>query len=154
MNKSINLIWHTEKRKVKDLKLFPNNPRQATEKQYKDLEKSLDNFNIVDPLIINTDNVVIGGNFRLKILKAKGIQEVDVRVPNRLLTDKEANELNLRLNKNSGEWDFDILANWDENLLLDVGFSELDLNIDLNPKEKEVDNLETQNECPSCGYKW
>jgi len=114
--------WKTEKRKISELKPFPGNPRQANEKQWKDLERSLDKFNLADPLVINTDNTVIGGNFRLKVLKEKGIKEVDVRVPNRKLTRKEAEELNLRLNKNQGEWDESLLANFDEDLLKDVGF--------------------------------
>ncbi len=73
--------WSTAKRKVKDLKPCEWNPRQATEKQTQDLTKSIEKFNLADPLIINTDNVLIGGHFRLKVLKDKGIAEVDVRVP-------------------------------------------------------------------------
>jgi len=122
--------WHNEKRKLKDLKPFEGNPRKATEKEVQDLNNSLTKFNLADPLVINTDNTVIGGNFRLKILKEKGIEEVDVRVPNRTLTRKEAEELNIRLNKNSGEWDYDILANFDEDLLKETGF-----------KDEELDNI-------------
>ena len=119
--------WHNEKRKLKDLKPFEGNPRKATEKEVQDLNNSLTKFNLADPLVINTDNTVIGGNFRLKILKEKGIEEVDVRVPNRTLTRKEAEELNIRLNKNSGEWDYDILANFDEDLLKETGFEDEEL---------------------------
>jgi len=121
------IVWHTEKRKISELIPAEYNPRQATEKQWKDLEKSLEKFNLADPIVINKNNRVIGGHFRLKILQAKGVEEVDVRVPNRLLTEEEERELNLRLNKNLGEWDLDKLANFDEELLKDVGFSQEEL---------------------------
>ena len=116
--------WHTEKRKLADLKDWERNPRQATAKQKEDLEKSLNRFDLADPLIINTDNTIIGGHFRKRILKEKGIEEVDVRIPSRKLTDKEVEELNLRLNKNLGEWNLDLLANFSEDLLKDVGFDD------------------------------
>ena len=135
------IIWRTEKRKVSELKPFPGNPRKFTEKEWKNLENSLDRFNLADPIIINTDNTVIGGNFRLAILKKKGIKEVDVRVPSRPLTEEEATELNLRLNKNVGEWDFDLLANFDEDLLKNIGWEseELDKIFGLNVQEDEFD---------------
>jgi len=131
--------WRTEKRRIDELKEFPGNPRKASEKQVKDLDESLKRFNVADPLVINTDGTVIGGNFRLKRLKEMGIKEVDVRVPSRELTRKEMEELNLRLNKNTGEWDFDLLANFGENLLKGVGFEsvELDKIYDLGLQDKE-----------------
>ena len=123
-----NLItWRNEKRKVEDLKPFENNPRKATEKEITGLSESLAKFNIADPLIINTDGTVIGGNFRLSLLKQQGIKEVDVRVPSRTLTKEEADELNLRLNKNLGLWDNDLLAKFNEDLLKNVGFTQEEL---------------------------
>jgi len=52
--------------------------------------------------------------------------------------EAQERELNLRLNKNLGEWDFDALANFDENLLKDVGFDpkELDFIFQLDADEK------------------
>ena len=53
----------------------------------------------------------------------RGAEQVDVRVPNRKLTEEELKEYNLRSNKNTGEWDFDILTTqFQENMLKDVGF--------------------------------
>lgn len=138
------LIWHNEKRKVSDLKPFEGNPRQATEKEVKDLSMSIERFNLADPLVINIDNIVIGGNFRLRVLKEKGIKEIDVRVPNRVLTKKEAEELNIRLNKNQGLWDFDLLANFDEELLKDTGFTGEELDEIFNLKNGEEFNVEKE----------
>ena len=123
------LIWHSETRLVKDLKPFENNPRQANQKEYDDLKKSIDKFNVAEPLVINLDNTVIGGNFRKNVLDKSEIKEVQVQVPNRALTKEEANELNIRLNKNQGRWDFNILANFGEELLLEAGFEENELQI-------------------------
>ena len=133
------IIWKTEKRKLADLKPFEGNPRKATEKEVKDIDKSLERFNLADPLVINTTNTIIGGHLRYNRLKAKGIKEVDVRVPSRKLTGKEAEELCLRLNKNTGSFDFDLLANFEEDLLKKIGWEseELDKIFGLEQDEKE-----------------
>jgi len=122
------IIWKNEKRKISELKQFEGNPRQANEKETEDLNKSLDRFNLAEPLVINTTGEVIGGNFRLRLLQQKRIEQADVRVPDRELTREEAKELNLRLNKNQGSWQLDLLANFSEDLLKDIGWnsSELD----------------------------
>ena len=117
------IVWKTEKRKVSELIPFENNPRRVTEKEIQGLSDSLDKFDLAAPLVINTNGKVIGGNFRLSLLKQKGIKTIDVRVPNRTLTKEEEDELNLRLNKNLGLWDNKILAKFNEDLLKNVGFS-------------------------------
>jgi len=104
--------WKTEQRDIKDLKPNDKNPRYFTEKGISDLSKSLDKFGVADPIIINTDNKIIGGHARIKVLQMQGVKSVDVRVPDKLLTDKQAEELLIRLNANiAGDWNFDILAN-------------------------------------------
>lgn len=133
------ITWTNEKRKISDLSPAEYNPRQLTEKQAKDLDASLERFNLCDPIIINADNKIIGGHQRINILKRRGAVDVDVRVPSRQLTEHEEKELNLRLNKNLGEWDFDLLAGFDQEMLLDVGFdsAELDKMFQLEPDAKD-----------------
>jgi len=140
------ISWTTNKRKITDLKPSEYNPRQASEKEVKDLTLSLERFSLADPIVINKDNTIIGGHFRLKILQDKGVEEVDVRVPDRQLTHEEEKELNLRLNKNLGQWNLDMLANFDEELLKVVGFSseELDEIFDLNAEEPEKFDLKKE----------
>jgi DNA modification methylase len=139
--------WHTEKRKVKDLKLFDGNPRKMTEKQAEQLLDSLKKFNYVELIVIDQNNRVIAGNMRVQALKKLGLEneEIEVRVPSRPLTEEEAREYLLRSNKNTGEWDWDLLANFDEDLLQRVGFEgeELDkiFDLDLGEKEDEVPEL-------------
>lgn len=134
------LAWHSEKRKLSELNPAEYNPRQWTEKETKDLTTSLEKFNLADPVIINKDNTIISGHFRYRILKSKnGNSEIDVRVPDRLLSKDEERELNIRLNKNLGEWNLDLLSNFSEDLLKDVGFesTELDKIFQLEPSEKD-----------------
>jgi len=125
------LTWKTERRKVADLVPYKHNPRKITPEQAKQLTASLEKFNLAEIPAINTDNTIIAGHQRLAILKAagRGKELVDVRVPNRKLTEAELKEYNLRSNKNTGEWDFDILtANFPEDMLKDVGFDMSDIN--------------------------
>jgi len=145
--------WHSETRKLADLKPATYNPRRMTEKQAQDLETSIDRFALADPLVINLDNTIIGGHMRYRILRKRGVAEADVRVPDRQLTEAEERELNLRLNKNLGEWDFDLLSGFDEALLKDVGFGE-----DLFPAFSEVSEKADRGtkmiKCPKCGHEF
>lgn len=126
------LEWHNEKRKVKELIPADYNPRYLTDKDRYDLEQSITRFNEVEPVVINIgsrNNVLIGGHQRLIIYADLGKEEIDVRVPNRELTIEEETELNLRLNKNTGSWDWNKLKDIDINKLLDVGFRDEELSI-------------------------
>jgi DNA modification methylase len=109
-------------------RLIPSeyNPRQASDKEYGDLKTSIERFGIKDPAIVNCApnrvNVIIGGHFRVRVAKDLGYTQfpvVYVSIPD---IEKEQ-ELNLRLNKNLGSFDFDLLANFDKDMLSDVGFS-------------------------------
>jgi ParB-like chromosome segregation protein Spo0J len=139
------LQWHTEKRIVNNLIPYEGNPRKMSEEQVKQLRRSLEKFNLVEIPAIDLDNKIIAGHQRLKIMQLlnRGNEEVDVRVPNRKLTDDEFREYNLRSNKNLGDWDFDELANYDENLLLEAGFSEEEINRKMNlDLEEDIENEE------------
>jgi len=96
------------------------------------------------------ENVIIGGHMRFECLKDLGYTEVPVielNIPN---LDKEK-ELCIRLNKNGGEFDWDLLAEFDETLLDDVGFTSEEVDeifddMDTNPEvfdlEKELKKLD------------
>jgi ParB-like chromosome segregation protein Spo0J len=155
--------WHNEKRKISDLAPYVANPRQITEKQAKDLKTSLDKFGLADPLIVNTNNDLIGGHQRKKILEtlmgADPDFEVDVRVPDRELTIDEMRELNVRLNKNVAEWNFDTLANnFELDDLRDWGFEEREFDVYYPQDFKEYDESIADEvemiECPECGHRF
>lgn len=115
---------------IAELNLAPYNPRIWSDKAIVDLTASIKKFGIVDPIIVNSaqnrKNIVIGGHFRLKVAKDLGYKEVPVVFINIPSLQKEK-ELNLRLNRNTGEWDFELLKSFDVELLLDVGFDDSDL---------------------------
>ncbi len=112
--------------KSNDLIMAEYNPRQLTKDQYSQLKDSITRFGLVDPLIVNKNkerkNILVGGHQRFKIAKEMGIDEIPcVEVDLTLDAEKE---LNIRLNKNVGEWDYDALANYfDVGELTDWGFS-------------------------------
>ncbi len=101
------LVWHTEQRKVSDLVKLGYNPRKRNEKKQKELEDSLNKFNLVDTPVVNLDNSLISGERRLEVLCETGRRDelIDVRVPNRMLTEEEVKEYNLLANTHAGEWD-------------------------------------------------
>ena len=90
--------------------------------------------------------MVIGGHFRLHIAKELGISEVPVVYLNIPNLEREK-ELNLRLNKNTGDWDYELLKEFDTELLLDIGFNDLDLsNIWDDVLEIEEDEFNVEEE--------
>ena len=134
-----------EEIEISKLKPATYNPRQISTKQYNDLKKSIERFGLVDPIIINKNgNVVVGGHQRLKICKELKHTEIDCVVLD--LNKEEERELNIRLNKNTGEFDMDILANeFDIDQLTDWGFKhiDLDINIDKLDENPYTDKVES-----------
>lgn len=125
------LTWHIEQRKISELKVWDKNPRYTTDKDKADLDKSIKKFDYVEVVIININNTIIGGHQRIDRMKEAGRQEevIDVRVPNRKLSDKEFDELAVRLNKNRGQWDDNKLRNlFESDELKNWGFDEHELN--------------------------
>lgn len=121
------------------------NPRRWNQQSINNLKESIEKFGMVDPIIVNSaqnrKNIVIGGHFRLFIAKQLGYETVPVVYVNIPEIEKEK-ELNLRLNKNTGDWDFKLLAEFDTSLLADIGFSSEDLDdifgLDETPEEFDL----------------
>lgn len=115
------------------------NPRKKLtpgDKEYQKIKKSIEEFGYVDPIIINNDNTIIGGNQRAQVLKDLGIGLVDVIKIN-IEKDKEK-ALNVALNKISGEWDNEKLAE----ILKELKDMEDDLNFSLTGfEEKEFNQV-------------
>jgi ParB-like chromosome segregation protein Spo0J len=125
-----------EKKKLSELKPAPYNPRQSTAKQEKHLKASLEKFGVVEPIIYNKQTgYIVGGHFRVRELTKLGYKEVECVIVD--LNEEDERELNIRLNANTGEWDWDSLANeWDAEKLDDWG---LDLPIIMD--EPSLDEL-------------
>lgn len=150
-----------KKVKISDLKFAEYNPRKISEKQMEDLKESIRCFGFVDPIVVNKNkdrlNVIVGGHQRVKAFKEDGGKEVPCVFVD-LSLDLER-ELNVRLNKNTGEFDFDgLFREFTKDELSEWGFSnsELDWGSD---KGKIDDPLAQANtgkkpreiECQECG---
>jgi len=132
--------WNLQTRKIKELYANESNPRKLSKSDALQLERSLNKFGVCEPIVINCDGAIIGGHQRVRSLKKMGHKEVEVYVPGVPLSEEEASELNIRLNKNSGDWDYDILANcWDPVDLVDWGFTMEELHLESMPGEDEGD---------------
>lgn len=106
-----------EKRKVKELRLNPNNPRVIKDDKFSKLVQSIKEFPEmlnIRPIILDENDEVLGGNMRLRALQEAGVKEVaTIKVIN--LTEEQKKEFIIKDNLSYGEWDWDILANeWDE----------------------------------------
>ncbi len=106
------------------------NPRKWDEAAKEHLKESIQRFGAVDPLIVNRapkrKNVLIGGHFRLAVMKELGFTEVPV-IYLSIPSIKREKELNARLNRNTGEWDLEKLKSFDVDFLLKIGFDDSDL---------------------------
>lgn len=134
------LGFSTEKRKVKDLIDYEYNPRVLTQKAYADLKKSFEEFGYVEICVINKDNTILAGHQRVRVMRDLGWDdhEIEVRVPNKPLSEKKFQEYLVRSNKNTGDWDFDILANsFEQDDLYEWGFTESDF--EMNDWESDLD---------------
>lgn len=146
--------WQIELKKIDCLNEYAKNPRKLTKSAYAQLRKSIERFGLIDKPIINVDNTVIGGHQRLKALQGMGIDYVECYVPDRELSPKEIEELNIRLNKNTGEFDWDILANeWNPVELLEWGFTHKDFEDALKIDEQLKEEKPEEDTCTLCGQK-
>jgi len=129
---------------VEDLIPADYNPRKWSDKKLADLVESIKEFGIVDPGIVNCapnrKNIIVGSHMRVVAAKQLGIKEFPVVYVN-IPDIKKEKELNLRLNKNTGEFDFGLLAEFDEGFLADVGFEseEIDSIFDIETEPEQFD---------------
>ena len=105
--------------KMAELKMLPvsvlkpaeYNPRKKLkkgDKEYKKIENSIREFGFADPLVVNADMTIIGGHQRLTVAIDLGYIEVPCAVVDVDKTREKA--LNIALNKITGAWDDQMLA--------------------------------------------
>lgn len=114
------------------------NPRKAlkpSDKEYQKIKNSIQEFGYVEPIIVNYDMTVIGGHQRLTVLKDLGYTEAQCVVLH-IEDEAKVKALNIALNKISGEWNEQLLAD----LLVDL--QDAQFNLDLTGFEApEIDQL-------------
>tara|TARA_R110002020_G_scaffold212120_1_gene418544 strand:+ start:5495 stop:6034 length:540 start_codon:yes stop_codon:yes gene_type:complete len=137
--------------KIKVTKITPNanNPRLIKDDKFKKLVASIKEFPDmlrIRPIVIDENNVVLGGNMRLRACKEAGLKEVWIeKIEN--FTEAQKEEFIVKDNVGFGDWDWDILANnWDNIKLaewgMDVWQPQEDLNLEdffVEDKTEKVD---------------
>ena len=101
-----------EVKRIADMNRAAYNPRvdlQPEDEEYQAIERSLKRRGLVQPIVWNRrTNTVVSGHQRLTVLEAQGETEVTVSVVD--LDNIQEKELNVALNKITGEWDDDKLS--------------------------------------------
>lgn len=140
------LVWHTESRKVDSLLPHKKSPRKISKEQAERLKKSLENYGLVEIAAIDLDDTILAGHQRMKALQLMGQGDtmVDVRVPNRKLTDEEAEQYMIGSNAIHGDWDFDLLKGFEMDLLIDLGFDQKELDDIWNKELKKEFDVEKE----------
>lgn len=122
--------------------VIPNadNPRILKDDKFKKLVKSIKDFPEmlqIRPIVVNADNIVLGGNMRLEACKKVGLKEVTILKAEHL-TEEQQKEFIIKDNVGFGEWDWDIIANeWNTEQVEDWG---LDIPVfDLNEESEHED---------------
>jgi len=121
------------KAKLSQIKTNPNNPRLIKDDKFKKLVKSIKEFPemlSIRPIVVNEDNIVLGGNMRLKACKEAGLKEIPV-INASDLTAEQQREFIVKDNVGFGEWDWDVLGNeWDTEQLEKWGMEIIGFDVD------------------------
>ncbi len=149
--------------KISKLKPAEYNPRKMDEVELKKLERSLSKYGMVEPVVINKDNTVIGGHQRL--VAAKNIGLVEVPCFQVKLDKNDERLLNLALNRIHGEWDFEKLdalvkqlkedgADLQQSGFDDVEFAQLEARMADDVEQDEVPDAENVKAVCKAGDIW
>jgi len=123
-----------ELRPIKEIKPNPDNPRVIRDKKFEKLKKSIQDFPEMlklRPIVVDENDVILGGNMRYRALKELGHKYINV-IKASELTEAQKREFVIKDNVGFGEWEWDLLANeWDTEELeawgLDIpGFDSVD----------------------------
>ena len=125
---------------INQIKTNTNNPRIIKGDKFNKLVQSIKDFPEMlelRPIVIDENNIVLGGNMRLRACTEAGLTDVPVKIA-KGLTEEQKKEFIVKDNVGFGEWDWDILANeWDADELEDWG---LDVWTDKEPQLPQATN--------------
>jgi hypothetical protein len=134
-----------KKVKISEIKTNPKNPRLIKDDKFKKLVKSIKEFPQMlelRPIVVDENNIVLGGNMRLKACIEIGLKEIFI-VKAQDLTEEQKDEFIVKDNVGFGEWDWDLLANeWDTEKLDEWGLNIPNFEnneIDYSGKNQEID---------------
>lgn len=116
------------------------NPRldlQPGDKEYEDIKRSIVEFGLVEPLVINKGYVVVGGHQRLKVLRELNFTTIPCITVD--LDKQKEKMLNIALNKIAGDWDRAKL----KDILEELDTGEFDVSL-TGFDEQEIEDLMTE----------
>ena len=134
--------------KLSEIKQNPNNPRTIKNDKFEKLVKSIQEFPKMmelRPIVINSDNIVLGGNMRLKALKQLGYKEIPDSWVKRAedLTEEEARRFIIADNVGFGEHDWEMLkTEWDIDELSEWGLDIPEFELETETIEAEEDDFD------------
>ena len=135
---------------LSEIKPNPNNPRIIKDDKFKKLVASIKEFPQMlelRPIVVDADNISLGGNMRLKALQELGYKEIPETWVKKAseLTEEQKQQFIIKDNVGFGEWDWEMLANeWDAEKLEEWG---LDLPVDfVEEPEAQEDDYEIPDE--------
>lgn len=134
---------------IDELKPADYNPRHLDEHDRVEIKKSLEKYGFVDAVTVNKhegrENIIIGGHQRVKVAKEDlGYTHVPCVYVDLDFDDEK--ELNIRLNKNGGKFDEELLKKFfDKDFLLHVGFKKSELSFYLDEFEKKFNAITNKN---------
>ena len=102
-----------KKVKITEVKTNKENPRLIKDNKFKKLKASLKEFPEMlklRPIIVDENNIILGGNMRYKACQELNFKEVYI-LKAKDLTEEQKKEFIIKDNVGFGEWDWDILAN-------------------------------------------
>ena len=154
----------TQKVTIKEVIPNKSNPRIIKDDKFKKLVQSIKDFPQmleIRPIVVDENNIILGGNMRFKACIEAGLKEVFIIKANDL-TEEQKHEFIVKDNVGFGEWDWDIIANeWDTEKLEDWGLKipiYIDEDIDFdNINSNEDRSSDKQNKvvtCPKCLHKF
>jgi hypothetical protein len=140
----------TEKVAIGKVHLAPHNPRVIKNDKFRKLVSSIKEFPEmlkVRPIVVDEENMVLGGNMRLRACLEAGLKEVYI-IKASEFTEEQKQEFIIKDNSSFGEWDWDLLANqWDINDLSDWGINipasyfdeDVEPEFDMDELDKDLD---------------
>lgn len=139
---------------ISEIKPNPNNPRKINKLEFDKLVNSIEqdpDLLQAKPIILDENNIILGGHQRYRACIQLGIQDVPVIVMSGL-TEKKKKKLLIIDNTHNGEFDMDMLANgtWDLEDLNDWSIN-LDFLAPTIEEPNNIDNTKKGNICPNCG---
>ena len=129
-----------EKVKIGEVKLNPNNPRLIKDDKFKKLVQSIKDFPEmlnIRPIVVNDDMIILGGNMRYKACKEAGLKEVPIIKASGLSEEKQR-EFLIKDNVSGGEWDWQLLKDWNVEQLNDLGLDIPDVNAKVESEKRVI----------------